>query len=93
MSKALSSRRPSGSAARKQQRSSPSSQSNEGEGNKTAARRYNRAVAETVRSGAYVKKAREAARALSGPEGRELRRAESLAKRGRTASARHVASK
>jgi hypothetical protein len=46
-----------------------------------------------VRAGAYVKKAREAARALSGPEGTELRRAESLAKRGRTAAARHVASK
>ena len=92
MSKAMSSRRPSSSGAQKR-RPSPSGQPNEGEGNKTAARRYNRGVAETVRSGAYVKKAREAARALSGPEGSELRRAESLAKRGRTASARHVASK
>ena len=93
MPKALSTRRPSGSGARKQVRKSPPVQRNEGEGNKTAARRYNAAVAETVRSGAYVKKAREAARALSAPEGTALRRAESLAKRGRTASARHVASK
>lgn len=91
MPKASSPRRPSGRSAQK----SPATagQRNEGEGNKTAARRYNRAVEETVRSGAFVKKAREAARALSGPEGSELRRAESLAKKGKSASGRHSAFK
>jgi hypothetical protein len=75
------------------QRPSPPGQRNEGEGNKTAARRYDRAVAKTVRSGVVARKAREAARALSGPEGSELRRAEALAKRGKTASDRPTASK
>jgi hypothetical protein len=60
---------------------------NEGEGNKTAARRYDRAVEATVRSGTVEKKAREAVRALEGPEGGELRSAEALAKqRGKIAS-------
>jgi len=67
-------------------RPSPSRQPNEGEGNKTAARRYDRAVQQTVRSGTVATKAREAVRALDGPEGGELRRAEALAKRGKTAS-------
>jgi hypothetical protein len=66
-------------------RASQSSQPNEGEGNKTAARRYGRAVENTVRSGGVADKARAAARALEGPEGSELRRAEALAKRGKTA--------
>lgn len=61
-------------------------QENEGEGNKTAARRYGRAVEKTVRSGVVAEKARAAVRALEGPEGNVLRRAEALAKRGRTAS-------
>ena len=61
-------------------------QANEGEGNRTAARNYDRAVAETVRSGTVPAKARAAARALDGPEGDELRRAEAQAKRGKTAS-------
>jgi hypothetical protein len=91
MPKASSPRRPSGSGPQKQVASA--GQRNEGEGNKTAARRYNRAVEETVRAGAFEKKAREAARALSGPEGSELRRAESLAKRGKTAPARPTAHK
>ena len=68
-------------------RALPSGQANEGEGNKTAARRYGRAVQQTVRSGTVDSKARQAARALDGPEGSELRRAEALAKRGKTASA------
>jgi len=67
-------------------RPSRSGQQNEGEGSKTAARRYGRAVQKTVRSGVVAEKARQAARALEGPEGSELRRAEALAKRGRTAS-------
>jgi hypothetical protein len=67
-------------------RASRSGQKNEGEGSRTAARRYDRAVRKTVRSGAVDQKARAAARALEGPEGSKLRRAEALAKRGRTAS-------
>jgi len=61
-------------------------QKNEGEGNRTAARRYDRAVEQTVKSGTVPEKARAAARALDGPEGSELRRAEAQAKRGKTAS-------
>jgi len=61
-------------------------QENEGEGNRTAARNYDRAVAETVKSGRVPEKAREAVRALDGPEGDELRRAEAQAKRGKPAS-------
>ena len=61
-------------------------QKNEGEGNRTAARRYDRAVEQTVKSGTVPAKARAAARALDGPEGSELRRAEAQAKRGKAAS-------
>jgi hypothetical protein len=55
---------------------------NEGEGNRTAARRYNEGLRATVRAGKVGPKAREAARALDGPEGRALRRAEDEAKKG-----------
>jgi hypothetical protein len=79
-------RRPSSTRGAKAVRASRSGQKNEGEGSRTAARRYDQAVQKTVRSGAVATKAREAARALEGPEGSELRRAEALAKRGRTAS-------
>lgn len=51
-------------------------QDNEGEGNRTAARRYNEGVARTLRTGQVAEKAKEAAAALDGPEGEELRRAE-----------------
>jgi hypothetical protein len=82
-------KRPTASAARGARgRASESSQKNEGEGNKTAARRYDRAVEQTVRSGGVVQKAREAARALDGPEGGGLRRAEALAKQGKSAPER-----
>jgi len=66
---------------------------NEGEGNRTAARNYDRAVAETVKSGTVPEKARAAARALDGAEGDELRRAEAQAKRGKTASGQSPLSK
>ena len=80
-------RRQSKARARKVAPASRSVQKNEGEGSRTAARRYGRAVEKTVKSGVVAEKAREAARALEGPEGSELRRAEALAKqRGRTAS-------
>jgi hypothetical protein len=55
---------------------------NEGEGSRTAARRYNEGVAATVRGGKVETKAREAARAVAGPEGRALRRAEEVGKKG-----------
>lgn len=89
MSKATPTRKSSATKVSPPRRASAPRARNEGEGNKTAARRYGRAVEATVRSGTVAKKAREAARALDGPEGGELRRAEALAKqRGRTASDR-----
>jgi hypothetical protein len=53
---------------------------NEGEGNRTAARNYDAGVAKTVASGKVDEKAREAAEALDGDEGEELRRAEERGK-------------
>jgi hypothetical protein len=55
-------------------------QPNEGEGSRTAARRYNAGVQQTIRRGHIDEKARDAARALEGPEGPALRRAEQKAK-------------
>jgi hypothetical protein len=49
---------------------------NEGEGNRTAARRYDEAATRHARSGKAGRQAREAKEALDGPEGEELRRAE-----------------
>jgi hypothetical protein len=49
---------------------------NEGEGNRTAARRYNRATEEYGRSGHVDEAARAAKKALDGPEREELERAE-----------------
>lgn len=51
-------------------------QRNEGEGNKTAARHYNEKTEQFVKSGKVEEKAREAARALDGEGGGELRQAE-----------------
>ncbi len=51
-------------------------QKNEGEGNKTAARQYNKETREFVKSGQVDKAADEAAKAVSGPEREELERAE-----------------
>lgn len=79
-------RRQSSTRGQRTARASRSGQKNEGEGSRTAARRYDQAVEKTVKSGTVAEKARAAARALEGPEGSELRRAEALAKRGRTAS-------
>ena len=53
---------------------------NEGEGNKTAARRYNEATQQYVESGKVETAAQEAEGALAGPEGEELRRAEEATK-------------
>jgi hypothetical protein len=49
---------------------------NEGEGNRTAARRYNRATEAYGRSGRVDVAANAAKKALEGPEGKELERAE-----------------
>jgi hypothetical protein len=49
---------------------------NEGEGNKSADRRYRDGVSKTVQGGQVEKKAKEAEQALEGSEGKELRQAE-----------------
>ena len=55
-------------------------QKNEGEGNKTAAREYNREQHEFAKSGKVGKKAREAERAMSGRDADELKKAEQKGK-------------
>jgi hypothetical protein len=54
---------------------------NEGEGNRTAARQYNEAQQNFVRSGKVEAKAREARKAVEGKEGAALRDAELVGKR------------
>jgi hypothetical protein len=56
------------------------SQANEGEGNRTAAREYNKGVQDFMKTGQVEKKAREAADALDGPEATRLRQAEEAGK-------------
>ena len=58
-----------------------SSEPNEGEGNRTAARRYEAGVRRTLKWGHVDEAAHRAAKALDGPEGKELREAEAKAKR------------
>jgi hypothetical protein len=55
---------------------------NEGEGSRTAARRYNKATEDYVRSNDVTSKAREAEQALDGEEREELLEAEQKAKNG-----------
>lgn len=55
-------------------------QRNEGEGNKTAARRYNEKTEQFAKSGKVEEKAREAAKALDGDKRRELEQAERVGK-------------
>ena len=57
-----------------------SSSRNEGEGNKTAGRQYNEAQRRFVESGQVEDKAREAEKALEGPEKAELQKAEAIGK-------------
>lgn len=52
------------------------SQKNEGEGNKTAARHYNKEAREFAESGKVEKSAEKARRALESEEGESLKRAE-----------------
>lgn len=56
------------------------SQANEGEGNRSAARAYNRGVRDFEKTGQVEKKAREAADALDGPEATRLKQAEQAGK-------------
>jgi hypothetical protein len=60
----------------KRQNPQSGGQQNEGEGNKTAAREYNKATTEFAKSGQVEGKAREAKQAVDGPEGEKLREAE-----------------
>ena len=53
-----------------------SGQRNEGEGNKTAARHYNEGTRKFVKDGKVEKAAEAAQKAVDGPEGQELRKAE-----------------
>ena len=55
-------------------------QANEGEGNRTAAKAYNKGVQDFEKTGQVEKKAREAADALDGPEAAELKKAEEVGK-------------
>ena len=57
-----------------------SGQPNEGEGNRTATRRYNEAQQRFVRKGKVEEKAHEAADALDSPERGSLERAEAEGK-------------
>ena len=57
-----------------------SDEANEGEGNKTAARHYNDATRKFAESGKVDQKAKEAEKAIEGPEGAELKRAEEIGK-------------
>jgi len=55
-------------------------QRNEGEGNRTAAREYNRATKEFARSGQVEQQAERAKQAVEGPQKAELERAEATGK-------------
>jgi hypothetical protein len=63
------------------QKTKPTQERNEGEGNRTAARRYNDAQRRFVQSGKVEDKAREAEQSLDSSERRELERAEATGKR------------
>jgi hypothetical protein len=58
----------------------PEQSKNEGEGNRTADRKYREEVRRHVESGAPEAAAEEAQQALEGAEGDELRKAEEAAK-------------
>jgi hypothetical protein len=64
------------SSEHRSERGTKGKQANEGEGNRTAARNYNRETRDFVKSGQVEEKAKEAARAVGGKEGEALRRAE-----------------
>jgi hypothetical protein len=66
---------------RKDEASRGTGQPNEGEGNKTAARRYNEEASKSAAAGTGKKKGPEAAQALDRTEGQQLREAEAEGKR------------
>jgi hypothetical protein len=68
-------------APSKQSDPAKTSQPNEGEGNRTAARKFDEDERRFVKSGKVEEKAREAAKALDGDERKELERAEAEGKR------------
>ena len=53
-------------------------QANEGEGNKTAARAYNKQAERFAKSGKVEQKGREAQQAVDGAEGKDLAEAEAI---------------
>ena len=55
---------------------------NEGEGSRTAARRYDAGAEKMAKSGKVDELAKKAEKALEGEEGEELKRAEQEAKKG-----------
>jgi hypothetical protein len=57
-----------------------SAKPNEGEGNRTAARAYNKAATTFAKSGPVEKQAQAAKRAVEGPENASLKRAEQSGK-------------
>jgi hypothetical protein len=58
-----------------------STQKNEGEGNRTAAKQYNEAQKTFAQSGKVDAAAKDAAKAVDGPENSELQKAEEEGKR------------
>ena len=61
-------------------------QRNEGEGNRTAARQYNKATTKFTNSGKVEPAAQRAKKAVDSAEGADLRRAEKIGREGRTGS-------
>ena len=57
-----------------------STQTNEGEGNRTATRAYNRKTKQFAETGPVERQARKAKADLDGPKGAELREAEAIGK-------------
>ncbi len=66
---------------RKQASGGSSEQQNEGEGSRTAAKRYDKDAQRFAESGKVEQKAREARDAVDGPEGKELAEAEAQGRR------------
>jgi hypothetical protein len=67
--------------SRTAQNAAGTTQQNEGEGNHTAAREFNKAQTDFAKSGKVKPAAEDAAAAVDGPEGAGLRKAEELGRR------------
>lgn len=68
-------------AEQRERTAAPSQQANEGEGNRTAAREFNREQQAFAQRGPVEQKAREAESALSGAERKPLKKAERAGRR------------